>query len=127
MKTVIVKGGDKEGVYLASIGDFHLTIDRSGGDGPRSIELLLVGLGTCTYENILFYMKRKELPLDDLSVELRAGTSDEGKFFDRFIVTIRVSDQLSDREKKTIFNVAETCRIHNTIKNKPDISVEVVS
>jgi len=127
MNPVIVKGGDKKGLLKVSIGDFQLSIDRSGGNGPSSMELMLVGLGACTYETVLYYMSRKELPVASFSVELRADPSDKGKFYDRIYVGLHVDDGISDKEKKIILNAAKTCRIHNTIENKPDIVLEVFS
>ena len=127
MKPVIVTGGDKEGVLLASIGEYQQTIDRSEGDGPRSIELMLVGLGACTYDTVRHYMARKRLNLENLSVEINANPSEKGKYYDRIAVNLRVSDQISDKEKVVILNAAKTCRIHNTLEKNINILVEVTS
>ena len=127
MKPVIVKGGNKDGEISASIGNFHLTIDRSDGNGPRSIELMLVGLGTCTFDTVRHYLGRKGLPLEKFTVEIRADASDKGKFFDTIKLNLRLDDQISEKEKKIILNVAKTCRIHNTLENKPDIIIAITS
>jgi len=126
-KPVIVKGGNIDGEISASIGDYQLIIDRSDGNGPRSIELMLVGLGTCTFDTVKYYMKRKGLPIEQLSVEIRADASDKGKFFDRIYLNLRLDDRISEKEKGIILNVAKTCRIHNTLNNKPDIEIEIYS
>jgi len=127
MMPVKIKGGIKPDTMSATIGDLEFTIDRSEGNGPRSIDFALVGLGTCTYATVGHYMSRKGLPMEDFSVELQSERSDEFNLYDKISVMLNVSDQIPEEQKTIILNTAKTCRVHKTLEHKPEIKIHINS
>ncbi|MDH5748130.1 MAG: OsmC family protein [Rhodospirillales bacterium] len=125
MKPVVVKTGDKSGTMQASFGGVEVIIDRAEESGPRSVEFLMAGLGACTYSTVSHYMKRKGLPLEGLSIELSADKAESENLYDRIQLKLTVSDEIPAKEKSIILNTAKTCRIHKTLKNNPDISIDI--
>jgi uncharacterized OsmC-like protein len=114
-----------EACYSGEAGDFRITIDRAGKREPRSIDLVLMGLGTCTISTVAQYLERKGLSTRTLAVELSADFDEKQGCYIDFRVKLKVDDALAAEMHKTLAAVARTCRIHKTFASTPQISVEV--
>ena len=125
MTPVVIRNGDAPSQILGSIGQIEFKIDRTEQDGPRSIEFLLLGLGACLHATVGHYLTRKNLPLDGLAVELVNGPVSNGNFYERILVRLKVSDQITEPQLATIRGVARACRIHKTLENGPEIQIDV--
>jgi putative redox protein len=116
--------------------DHHLVADeplssKGSNLGMNPYELLLAGLGACTSMTMKMYADRKGIPLEDVVVELQHEKihaedceqceSKSGKI-DKIFKTIELSGQLSDEQKKHLFEIAEKCPVSRTLKS--DIIVE---
>ncbi|MGZ8230888.1 MAG: OsmC family protein, partial [Burkholderiales bacterium] len=106
-------------------GDFRITIDRAGKREPRSIDLVLLGLGTCTISTVAQYLERKGLSTRDLAVELSAEFDEKHGLYKAFCLKLKVDEALPAEMHKTLAAVAKTCRIHKTLDSRPQIAVEV--
>ena len=116
-----------EPYYSGEAGDFRMTIDRAGKREPRSIDLLLLGLGTCTISTVAHYLERKGLPSNTLAVELSADFDEKQGCYVDFTVKLKIDEALPAEMHKTLAAVAKTCRIHKTLAATPQISVEVAA
>lgn len=125
MAKVIIKKSDIEGFYSGAAGEFRIDIDRTGNHAPRSIDLMLLGLGACTISTVAHYMRRKGLTQDNLAVELSADLDEEGNLYKNLTVILRIDDQIPQEIRKVIVNVAKNCRIHRTLENRPHVAVEL--
>jgi uncharacterized OsmC-like protein len=124
MKTVVVNGTGSALKMNAQVGNLNLTIDRTDGKGPSSLELLLLSLGACTYSTVAHYMERKNLSIDTLAIEL-SGERAESGLYEKLFINVILDDQVPKDQKSIILNVANTCRIHKTLHISPEISVDV--
>src|SRR5881394_3736653 len=73
---VVVRGGAGNFQQEVIAGKHHLVADEpvgvGGGDaGPGPYDYLLTSLGVCTSMTIGFYARRKQLPLESITVSLR--------------------------------------------------------
>lgn len=125
MAKVTIKKSDIEGFYSGAAGEFRINIDRTGNNAPRSIELVLLGLGACTISTVAHYMRRKGLPQDNLAVELSADLDEKGNLYKNLTVLLRVDNQIPQEIRKVIVNVAKSCRIHRTLESCPHVAVEL--
>lgn len=125
MADVTITRQGAEPYYTGEAGDFRITIDRAGKREPRSIDLVLMGLGTCTISTVAHYLERKGLSTGTLAVELSADFDEKQGCYVNFQVKLKVDDALAPEMHKTLAAVARTCRIHKTLASKPQISVEV--
>lgn len=125
MADVTITKSDVEGFYAGEAGDFRITIDRAGKREPRSIDLVLLGLGTCTISTVAHYLERKGLSTRSLAVELSAEFDEKQGLYKDFTLKLKVDETLPAEMHKTLAAVAKTCRIHKTLDTRPQIAVEV--
>lgn len=125
MAKVTVRKSDIEGFYSGAAGEFRINIDRTGNNVPRSIDLVLLGLGVCTISTVAHYLHRKGLPQDNLAIELSADFDEKGNLYKNLAVTLRVDDQIPQEIRKVIVSVAKTCRIHRTLASCPHVAIEL--
>jgi putative redox protein len=125
MAKVTIKKSDIEGFYSGAAGEFRINIDRTGNNSPRSIDLVLLGLGACTISTVAHYLRRKRLPQDNLAVELSADLDEKGNIYKNLTVLLRVDDQIPQEIRKVLVGVAKTCRIHRTLESRPHVAIEL--
>lgn len=135
-QTSVVVRGTGSGLAQEIITGQHLLkadepLSADGGDtGPTPYELLLAALGACTAMTVTMYAKRKKLQLDGIVVRLshsRIHAEDcfecqtEAGFLDRIDREIELSGALSPEERLKLFEIAEKCPVHRTLKSEIDI------
>ncbi len=109
--------------------------EASGGDGlgPSPYELLLAGLGHCTVLTILLYARRKDWPVEGVSIEAtheRLVVDDEvdGKpvkrKVERIVQEITLTGNLDADQRARLMEIAGKCPVHRTITGDLEI-VEV--
>jgi uncharacterized OsmC-like protein len=125
MTKVVVKKSDVEGFYTGTAGEFSIQIERTQNRSPRSIDLVLLGLGSCTIATIAHYLRRKGLPADAVDVELSAEFDEQSGAYRDFTVMLHFSEGISADTRKVVAAIAKTCRIHRTLESAPRISVEI--
>lgn len=125
MAKVTIRKSDIDGFYSGVAGEFRINIDRSGNNSPRSIELVLLGLGACTISTVAHYMGRKGLSQENLAVELSADFDEKGSLYRNLAVILRVDDQIPQEIRKVLVGVAKTCRIHRTLASSPHVAIEL--
>jgi uncharacterized OsmC-like protein len=125
MAKVVIKKGDVDGFYAGTAGEFKINIQRTGNNVPRSIDLVLLGLGTCTISTVSHYMVRKGLPVENLAVELSAEYDEKEGHYKDFSIELQVDESIPAPMRKIISSIAKTCRIHKTLDARPQVSIEV--
>lgn len=125
MAKVKITRGDVDGFYTGTTGEFKMNIQRTGNNVPRSIDLVLLGLGTCTISTVSHYMSRKGLPVDNLAVELFAEFDEKEGHYKDFSIALQVDDEIPAATRKIIAGIAKTCRIHRTLDARPQITIEI--
>lgn len=125
MAKVLVRKSDLDDLYVASADDFQIMIERGEKRAPRSVDLLLFGLGACTISTVAHYMGRKGLPLDNLAVELSADLDEKENFYRDMTIKLQIDDRIPPEARTIILSIAKNCRIHRTLERGPHISLEL--
>lgn len=125
MAKVLVRKSDLDDVFLASADAFQVRIERGENHAPRSVDLLLFGLGACTISTIANYMGRKGLPLDNLTVELSADLDEKQNVYSDMKIKLQLDEQIPPETRQIILGIAKNCRIHRTLERSPHISLEL--
>ncbi len=134
-REVIVRGDAAGFAQEIVVGPHRLAADEptpAGGrdTGPNPYDLLLASLGACTSMTVGLYARRKQWPLETVTVRLRhakihaADCTDcetrEG-MVDRIEVAVELAGTLSDEQRTRLLEIAERCPVHRTLTSEIDI------
>lgn len=92
--------------------------------GMSPYGFVAAGLGACTSMTIRMYARRKEWPLDTVSVEVchdkvHAQDASPGAAakIDQFTRVIHLVGPLSDQQRAKLMEIADKCPVHRTLEN----------
>ncbi len=110
---------DKSGAmrHHVHIGQHQFAVDEPpavGGEdsGPNPHDLYDAALGSCKALTLVWYAKRKNIPLEDLRVDVERDDKDERNGTYRLTTRITLGGNLSDAQRQELLNVAGKCPIH---------------
>jgi putative redox protein len=136
---VVVHGTGSGLAQTIRVRKHNLSADEpasSGGTdtGPTPYDLLLSALGACTSMTIGLYARRKGWAVAGIEVRLRhskiyaadcAECETRDGHIDRIERDIVLTGDLSDEQRKKLFEIAEKCPVHRTLKAEIDIRTRV--
>ena len=130
---VTVSGSAKGFAQEISNGTNHIAADEpisAGGTGAGldPHELLIAALGACTSITVAMYARRKDWPLESVSVKLRHAKveSQDGMQSERIERDITLIGSLSAEQRKRLLDIANKCPVHRTLTSKLDIASQLV-
>lgn len=89
------------------------TMEEGGGDGgPNPHDLYDAALGACKALTVLWYARRKGLPVQDVRTVVERDASDERKGTYRLAARLAVSGDLTDAQIAELEAVAHKCPVH---------------
>lgn len=90
-----------------------------GGDdsGPNPHDLYDAALGACKALTLVWYAKRKNIPLEDVRVDVERDGSDERNGIYRLATTLTLGGNLSDAQRQELLTVAGKCPVHKLMTN----------
>ena len=99
------------------IGKHELVADVSeaegGGDtGPSPHDLYDAALGACKALTVMWYARKKGIPVDEIQTRVERDAADERKGVYRLTTTLKVHGALSDAQLKELETVARKCPVH---------------
>ena len=99
------------------IGSHQLVADiteAEGGDdtGPSPHDLYDAALGACKALTVMWYARKKGIPVDDIQTRVERDAADERKGIYRLTTTLKVQGALSDAQLKELDAVAQKCPVH---------------
>jgi putative redox protein len=135
---VVVRGNATSFFQDVVTGSHRLQADEpvsyGGGDAAAGpYDYLLIALGVCTSMTVGFYARRKELPLENITVSLhhtRIHAKDceecETKqgMLDRIDMAIELTGSLTPEQHAKLMEIAGKCPVHRTLKSEIDIRVK---
>ncbi len=132
---VVVRGNAREFLQEIVTGRHHLRADEPVADGgtdaaPGPYDYLLTALGVCTSMTIGLYARRKQMPVENITVSLRHSRihardceeceTTEG-ILDRIDLDIELTGSLTADQHARLMTVAANCPVHRTLKSEIDI------
>ena len=117
--------------FKIKIRNFEIETDlpeNAGGDDSALTppELFIASLGSCIGVFVSAYLKNTGVSAEGLSIDVDSEYADSPRRIGKISVGIKVPniEQLGKR-KQALLKVAQNCTIHNTLENKPQISINM--
>ncbi|MBG6075518.1 OsmC family protein [Polaromonas sp. CG_9.11] len=90
------------------------TSKAEGGDdtGPSPHDLYDAALGACKALTVIWYARKKGIPVDDIQTRVERDDADERKGIYRLTTTLKLHGALSDAQLKELEAVARKCPVH---------------
>ena len=138
---VIVRGRVEGFAQEVVVGPHRLVADEpvtAGGTGTglNPYDLLLASLGSCTSMTIALYARRKQWPLESVTVRLRHAKihaadcaeceTREGKI-DRIERDIELAGALTEEQRARLLDIAGKCPVHRTLRSEIDIRTRLAT
>jgi putative redox protein len=132
---VVVRGDARSFKQEIVAGRHHLSADEpvsAGGSdaGPDPYDYLLAALGVCTSMTVGLYARRKQFPLENITVSLRHSRihaedceeceTKEG-MLDRIDVELELTGPLSKEQQAKLMEIADKCPAHRTLTSEINI------
>lgn len=139
-REAIVTGSATGFAQEIAIGPHHLRADEpvplGGTDtGPNPYDLLIAALGACTSMTVSLYARRKQWPLERVTVRLRHSKihavdceeceTKEGKI-DRIDCDVELQGALSEEQRARLREIATKCPVHKTLTSEVQIRTRLV-
>jgi len=136
---VVVDGAADGFAQAITAGTHHLRADEpiaEGGTatGPTPYNLLLAALGSCTSMTVSMYARRKQWPLEHVTVRLRHSKihaqdcarceTKDGKL-DRIEREIELRGSLGEDQRARLLAIANRCPVHLTLTSEIDIQTHL--
>jgi len=117
--------------FNITIGQHQLTSDAApdeGGHdaGPGSIELFAASMGACMGAYIATYCQTANLPHEGMEIDIVCDLLTEPKRIGGITIDITMPEGFPQNRRKAVERAAQSCSVHNTLHNPPEISIEVV-
>jgi Predicted redox protein, regulator of disulfide bond formation len=136
---VVVRGNANGFLQEIVSGAHQLQADEpvnvGGSDAaPSPYDYLLIALGVCTSMTVGLYARRKQFPLDKITVSLRHSRihaedckeceTKEG-MLDRIDTEIELTGPLTTEQRAKLMEIAAKCPVHRTLKSEINIRLQV--
>lgn len=136
LHSTVVRGNAHGFVQDVTIGRHQLVADEpsslGGSDaGPSPYDLLLAALGSCTSMTVSLYARRKQWPLEGVTVKLRHSKvhaadcekcDEKPVLLDRIERDVELHGALTGEQRARLLEIANKCPVHQTLTTP--ISIE---
>ena len=89
------------------------SVEEGGNDaGPSPHDLYDAALSACKALTVVWYAKRKNIPLEDVEVSMERDASEERQGIYRLTATLHITGNLTDTQRAELLAAAQKCPIH---------------
>jgi putative redox protein len=90
-----------------------LSVEEGGdGSGPNPHDLYDAALGACTALTVLWYAKRRKIPVEGIDVSVERDASQERAGIYRLSAALQLTGNLTAAQREELLGAARKCPIH---------------
>ena len=129
MTIEVVRDRSQKMKHSVHVRQHALAVDEPVGNGGEDLgvtphELYDSALGACKALTMLWYARRKQIPVEDIRVTVERDDSEERSGTYRLRVMLELGGALSEAQRQELLNVAARCPVH---KLMTQVKTEVVT
>jgi len=129
MTITITRDTSRKMKHTATVRRHTIVLDEQANNGGEDLgvtphDLYDSALGACKALTVLWYAKRKGMPLEDIEVVVDRDDSAERQGVYKLKASLRLTGELSDAQRDELLAVAGKCPVH---KLMTQVSTEVVT
>jgi len=129
MTIVVTRDTSRRMLHRVSIRGHALVVDEgedNGGEdgGPTPHDLYDAALGACKALTVLWYARRKQIPVEDIRSTVERDDRDERRGTYRLHVTLALGGPLDDAQRAELLAVADKCPLHKLMTT---VTTEIVT
>ena len=103
--------------HVVQVRQHALAVDEPASNGGEDLgvtphELYDSALGACKALTVLWYARRKQIPLEDVQVSVERDDSQERQGLYRLRATLALGGPLSETQRQELLAVAGRCPVH---------------
>ncbi len=138
---VVASLGSEDGFTTQmKVGNHYMIADEptdfGGNDfGPSPYELVSAGLSACTVMTLQMYAKRKNWPLENVSVHTTYSKThaldcenceDTAAKIDTFHREIQLNGSLNQKQRERMLQIADKCPVHKTLHSETQVITKLL-
>jgi putative redox protein len=106
-----------------------VSVSEGGGDtGPDPHDLYDSALAACKALTVLWYAKRKNIPVEDIRVSVERDASAERQGTYKLAATLTLTGVMTDAQRRELLSVADKCPVHKLMTQvTTEITTELAS
>jgi putative redox protein len=117
MSITVTRDRNRKMKHVVRIRQHELAVDESeavGGEdkGPTPHDLYDAALGACKALTVLWYAKRKQIPVENIKVTVERDDSEERKGAYKLRARLALSGPLTEPQRQELLHVAGKCPVH---------------
>jgi putative redox protein len=117
MTITITRDRSRKMKHTATVREHTIVLDELADNGGEDLgvtphDLYDSALGACKALTVLWYAKRKQIPVEDIQVHVERDDADERKGVYRLRTTLSLGGTLSDAQRQELLTVAGKCPVH---------------
>jgi putative redox protein len=117
MAIEVVRDRAQKMKHVVHVRQHTLAVDEpeaNGGEdlGPTPHEVYDSALGACKALTLVWYARRKQIPLEEVQVSVERDDSQERAGLYRLQVRLTLGGPLTDAQREELLRVADKCPVH---------------
>ena len=115
--------------HTVQVREHRITADVSAAEGgvdagPDPHDLYDAALGACKALTVLWFAKRKAIPLEGVQVTIERDKSEERNGVYRISAALALSGSITDAQRESLLAVAQKCPVHKLMS---DVKTEITT
>jgi putative redox protein len=103
--------------HIAHVRNHIVSIDgtpEEGGNdaGPSPHDMYDAAVGSCKALTVIWYAKRKGIPVENVEVSVERDASEERKGTYRLRASLKLTGDLTEAQRNELLSVADRCPVH---------------